>query len=152
MRNKGAIILVTVLLALISLYYLSFTFVVNKVESDADEYAETRFNSMNLKVDEFEKIHIIDSLSNRYLDSVENLTAFTLFKKYTYMDCKERELNLGLDLKGGMNITLEISAEDVILALANNQTDSTLIKALNDASSAKKEQTATDFIQLFGDS
>ncbi|MDD3687807.1 MAG: protein translocase subunit SecDF, partial [Bacteroidales bacterium] len=57
-----------------------------------------------------------------------------------------------LDLKGGMNITLEISAEDVILALANNQTDSTLIKALNDASSAKKEQTGTDFIQIFGDS
>lgn len=152
MRNKGAIILVTVLLALISLYYLSFTFVVNKVEGDADEYAETRFNSMNLKVDEIEKIHIIDSLSNRYLDSVENLTAFTLFKKYTYMDCKERELNLGLDLKGGMNITLEISAEDVILALANNQTDSTLIKALNEASTAKKEQTGTDFIQIFGES
>lgn len=152
MRNKGAIILVTVLLALISLYYLSFTFVVNKVESDADKYAEARFNSMNLKVDEFEKIHIIDSLSNKYLDSVENLTAYTLFRKYTYMDCKERELNLGLDLKGGMNISLEISAEDVILALANNQSDTTLVKALNEAASVKKEQTGTDFIKIFGES
>jgi SecD/SecF fusion protein len=95
MRNKGAIILVTVLLALISLYYLSFTFVVNKVESDADKYAETRFNSMNLKVDEFEKIHIIDSLSNRYLDSVVYLRHFTLFKNILTWIVRKGELNLG---------------------------------------------------------
>ncbi len=152
MRNKGAIILVSVLLVIISLYYLSFTFVVHNVESNADEYAQTRFEAMNLKVDEFEKIHITDSLTKRYLDSVSNKVVYSLFKKYTYMDCKERELNLGLDLKGGMNITLEISAEDVILALSNNRSDSTLNKALREATSVKSQQTGTDFIQIFGES
>lgn len=152
MRNKGAIILISVLLTLICLYYLSFTFAVKRVERKADKYAEAQFNSMNLKVDEFEKIRIIDSLTNRYLDSVENLTSFTLFKKYTYMDCKERELNLGLDLKGGMNISLQISAEDIVLALSNNPSDSTLIKAVKLASSTENTQSGKDFIQVFGES
>ena len=61
------------------------------VESNADEYAQTRFEAMNLKVDEFEKIHITDSLTKRYLDSVSNKVVYSLFKKYTYMDCKERD-------------------------------------------------------------
>ena len=149
MRNKGAIITVSVLLALICLYYLSFTFVSKRVESKADEYAEARFDAMNLDVDEYEEIHITDSLTKRYLDSMSNQVVYTLFKKFTYMDCKERELNLGLDLKGGMNITLEISAKDVILALSNNQSDSTLLKAIDEAS---KAQTGQDFIEVFGES
>lgn len=152
MRNKGAIILVAVLFVLISLYYLSFTFVVNRIENKADKYAMKQFEAMDLKVDEYEKIHILDSLSKKYLDSLSNEVVFTLFKKYTYMDCKERELNLGLDLKGGMNISIEISAEDVILALANNQSDSTLLKALDDASKQTKEQTGQNFIEVFGQS
>jgi SecD/SecF fusion protein len=152
MRNKGAIILVSVLLVLISLYYLSFTFVVQNVENNAEEYAQTRFEAMKLKVNETEKIHMIDSLTKKYLDSVSNKVVYTMLKKYTYMECKERELNLGLDLKGGMNITLQISAEDVILALANNQSDSTLIKALKDATSINSEQSGQDFIKIFGES
>ncbi len=151
MRNKGAIILVTVLLVIISLYYLSFTFAVKSVENNADEYAQTRFEAMNLKVDESEKIHIMDSLTRKYLDSLNNQVVFTLLKKYTYMECKERELNLGLDLKGGMNITLEISADEIIVALANNQADSTLLKAIEEAETLKSQQTGKDFIQIFGE-
>jgi SecD/SecF fusion protein len=152
MRNKGAIITVSVLLAVICLYYLSFTFVTKRVESKADEYAESQFEAMNLKVDEYEKIHIVDSLSKRYLDSMSNQVVYTLFKKYTYMDCKEREMNLGLDLKGGMNITLEISAQDVILALSNNPSDSTLLKAIKIANSKTEEQTGKNYIDVFGTS
>ncbi|HNQ67908.1 MAG TPA: protein translocase subunit SecDF [Bacteroidales bacterium] len=152
MRNKGAIILVSVLFVLISLYYLSFTFVVNRIEGKADKYAQKQFEAMNLKVDEYEQIHILDSLSKRYLDSISDKIVYSMFKKYTYMDCKERELNLGLDLKGGMNISIEISAEDVILALANNQSDSTLLKALDDASKQIKEQTGMNYIDVFGQS
>ena len=100
MRNKGAILLVTVLLTLICLYYLTFTFAVQKVERKAERYAESQFNSMNLDTDEARHIEITDSLVKYYLDSVENLTALNLFAKHTYMDCKKRELNLGLDLKG----------------------------------------------------
>ena len=150
MRNKGAIITVSVLLAVICLYYLSFTFVTNRVESKADDYANARFEAMNLEVDEYEKIHIVDSLTARYLDSMSNQVVYTLFKKYTYMDCKEREMNLGLDLKGGMNISLEISAQDVILALANNQRDSTLNKAIALANKETKEQTGQNYIEVFG--
>lgn len=152
MRNKGAIIFVSVLLALICLYYLSFTFVVSNVEKKADKYAHARFETMKLKVDEAGKIRIIDSLTTRYLDSMSNTVVYSMFKKYTYMDCKERELNLGLDLKGGMNITLEISAEDVILALSNNPTDTTLLKALKDASKQTDNQTGKNYIEVFGKS
>lgn len=151
MRNKGTIIFLTVLLILISLYYLSFTFVVKRVESRAEKFAESRFNQMNLKVDEFEKIRIIDSLRNRYLDSMSNQVVFNLIKKYTFMECKEREMNLGLDLKGGMNISLEISAEEIILALANNPLDSTLNAALLEARNISKTQTGHNYIVAFGE-
>lgn len=151
MRNKGAIITVSVLLTVICLYYLSFTFVTKRVESKAEDYAEARFEAMNLEVDEYEKIHIVDSLTKRYLDSMSNQVVYTLFKKYTYMDCKEREMNLGLDLKGGMNITLEISAQDVILALSNNPSDSTLLKAIDAANNEVKSQTGQNFIEIFGE-
>ncbi|MDD2633970.1 MAG: protein translocase subunit SecDF [Bacteroidales bacterium] len=150
MRNKGAIITVSVLLTVICLYYLSFTFMTKRVESKADNYAEARFESMKLEVEESEKIYIVDSLTKRYLDSMSNQVVYTLFKKYTYMDCKEREMNLGLDLKGGMNITLEISAQDVIKALSNNQSDSTLIKAIELANAGTIEQTGTNYIEVFG--
>jgi SecD/SecF fusion protein len=72
MRNKGAIITVSVLLTVICLYYLSFTFVSRRTESKADDYAEARFEAMNLEIDEFEEIHIVDSLTKRYLDSMQN--------------------------------------------------------------------------------
>ncbi|MDD4150119.1 MAG: protein translocase subunit SecDF [Bacteroidales bacterium] len=150
MRNKGAIITVSVLLTVICLYYLSFTFMTKRVESKADKYAAAQYESMNIKVEESEKIHIVDSITKRYLDSMSNQVVYTLFKKYTYMDCKEREMNLGLDLKGGMNITLEISAQDVIKALSNNQSDSTLIKAIKLANEETIEQTGKNYIEVFG--
>ena len=152
MRNKGAIITVSVLLTVICLYYLSFTFVSRRVESKADDYAEAKFEAMKLEVDEYEKIHIVDSLSKRYLDSMQNQVVYTLFKKYTYMECKEREMNLGLDLKGGMNITLEISAQDVILALSNNPSDSTLLNSINKANNEVEGQTGKNYIEVFGNS
>lgn len=152
MRNKGAIITVSVLLTMICLYYLSFTFITKRVENKADKYAAAQFESMNLKVEGSEKIHIVDSITKRYLDSMSNQVVYTLFKKYTYMDCKEREMNLGLDLKGGMNITLEISAQDVIKALSNNQSDSTLLKAIKLANAETTEQTGKNYIEVFGNS
>lgn len=150
MRNRGAIILVTVLLILICLYYLSFTFVVNRVENRADDFARNHFSTMNLDVPEYEELWIIDSLRNRYLDSISDEVVFKLFRDFTYMECKERELNLGLDLRGGMNITLEIAAEDIILALSNNQRDSTLNAALVHARRMDGRESGRNFIELFG--
>jgi len=147
MRNKGAIIFLTVLFVLISLYYLSFTFVARRIESKALNFAEAKFNALKLNVGEEEKLRIIDSLKTRYLDSMSNQKVFF---KYTYMECKQREMNLGLDLKGGMNISLEISAEEIIRSLCNNPMDSTFNAAMEEARTVTKNQTGQNFIEKFG--
>lgn len=153
MRIRGAIILVTVLLTLICLYYLSFTFVVNRVENRAADYAERQFEAMffDEEVAEYHQLYILDSLTNRYLDSISDQVVFNLFRKYTYKEVKERELNLGLDLRGGMNITMEIAAEDIIIALANNKTDETLLAALKRSREMDARETGRNFIDLFGE-
>jgi SecD/SecF fusion protein len=147
MRNKGAIIFLTVLFVLISLYYLSFTFVSRRIESKALNFAEAKFNALKLNVGEEEKLRIIDSLKTKYLDSMSNQKVFF---KYTYMECKQREMNLGLDLKGGMNISLEISAEEIIRSLCNNPMDSTFNAAMDEARTITKNQTGQNFIETFG--
>ena len=151
MRNRGAIILLSVLLAIISLYYLSFTFVVNKVESDADEYAQAYVDNGNYSnLTDADRNVLIDMQKKAYLDSVDNQVVYRLIRKYTYKDCKERELNLGLDLKGGMNISLEISAEDVLKSLARDKDNPALKIALDEAKKQTSDQTGTNFIESFG--
>ena len=151
MRNRGAIILLSVLLALISLYYLSFTFVVNKVEGDAEEYAQAYVDNGNYSnLTDADRNVLVDKQKKAYLDSVDNQVVYRLIKKYTYKDCKERELNLGLDLKGGMNISLEISAEDVLLSLSRDINDPALLAALEQAGKQTSDQTGTNFIETFG--
>ncbi|MBO4615435.1 MAG: protein translocase subunit SecDF [Bacteroidales bacterium] len=151
MRNRGAIILLSVLLALISLYYLSFTFVVNKVEGDAEEYAQAYVDNGNYSnLTDADRNVLIDKQKKAYLDSVDNQVVYRLLRKYTYKDCKERELNLGLDLKGGMNISLEISAEDVLMSLARDNNNPALLKAIEEAGKQTSDQTGTNFIESFG--
>lgn len=150
MRNRGAIILLSVLLAIISLYYLSFSVVTRVVENNADKHAQTQFANMNLQVDESQKIEMIDSITHRYLDSMKSVVVYPFIKKYTYMDCKERELNLGLDLRGGMNISMEISADEIILALSNNPSDSLLQRALKETSKQTENKTGQNYIEVFG--
>lgn len=135
MQNKGAVRLFAIIFAAISLYQLSFTFFTAKIERDAREYAQgdTR-------------------LERSYIDSMKGLDVynFLFLKKYTYQDCKEREINLGLDLKGGMNVVLEIAVEDIIRSLAAPQylTDPTFTQAMAAAKKAKANSTA-DLIDLF---
>ncbi len=151
MRNRGAIILLSVLLAIISLYYLSFTFVVNKVEGDAEEYAQAYVDNGNYgNLTDAERNSLIDKQKKAYLDSVDNQVVYRLIRKYTYKDCKERELNLGLDLKGGMNISMEISAEDVLLSLARDNNEPALQAAIENARKQTSDQTGTSFIETFG--
>ena len=151
MRNRGAIILLSVLLAIISLYYLSFTFVVNKVEGDAQEYAQAYVDNGNYgNLTDAERNSLIDKQKKAYLDSVDNQVVYRLIRKYTYKDCKERELNLGLDLKGGMNISMEISAEDVLLSLARDNNEPALQAAIENARKQTSDQTGTSFIETFG--
>lgn len=131
MQNRGAITFIAIVLAIASLYQLSFTYFAGRVEKKAEEYA---------KGDQLK-------LSN-YLDSMKNQPAYP-FKLFTYQQCKDRELNLGLDLKGGMNVTLEVSVSEILKSLSNNSTDTSFTKALARATEMQ-QFSKDDFITLFG--
>ena len=134
MQNKGAIRTFAILLALASLYSLSFSFFAKKVESDAKE---------------FSKGNLVKE--NAYLDSIrsENVYNFAWLRQFTYAECKEREINFGLDLKGGMNVTLEISVVDLLRELATDKNDSTIHRTIVRAQKLQ-ENSQDDFVTLFG--
>lgn len=138
MQNKGAVRLLAIIFAAICLYQLTFTYFAVKVERDAREYAQGNAQ-----------------LERNYLDSMKNEEVYNFFwlQKYTYQDCKEREINLGLDLKGGMNVILEIAVEDIIRSLAAPQylSDPTFTQAM-DAAKEKKASSTSDLIDLFAES
>ena len=132
MQNKGAFKFLAVIFALVCVYQLSFTYVSKRVENKAKEYKKGE---------------------TAYLDSIstEPVYNFLWLKKFTYKECKEREINLGLDLKGGMNVTLEVSVEDIVRSLGNYSTDSVFNKSIKLA--LKKQQNSqSDFVTLFAES
>ena len=139
MQSKGFIKLIAVLLGLACVYQLSFTFKTRSVEKKAAEYAA------QFPLDEQ------SAAEQHYLDSVQNLQVFNLgFKKFTYKECKEKELNLGLDLKGGMNVMLEVQVEDVVKALAgDSQNDPAFKEAIAEANEALKQGSSSDYIGDF---
>ena len=139
MQSKGFIKLIAALLALACVYQLSFTFKTRNVEKKAAEYA-AQFDADQRSEAE-----------QHYLDSVQNLPVYNMgFKSVTYKECKEKELNLGLDLKGGMNVMLEVQVQDVIKALAgNSQHDPAFVAALAEADAALKQGTSKDYIGDF---
>jgi SecD/SecF fusion protein len=146
MRNKGAIWTLAIALALVCIYQLSFTVVTYKVRRDANKYAARVIKSTNGKLDSLGL-----KIADRYLDSVssEPVYNFLWMKKYTYRDCQEREINLGLDLRGGMDVVLEVSTVDVIRSLANYSKDTTFNRALALAQLQMKSSNE-DFVTLFG--
>ncbi len=132
MRNKGAIQLVAILFAVFSLFHLSFTWVTRGVESDAKEYAQG---------------DVAKELA--YLDSMANEEVYFLgLKNFTYREAKERELNFGLDLKGGMNVTLEVSVVELVKTLSSDSQDTTFTAAIRKAQEYQKK-SQDDFITLF---
>ena len=162
MQNKGAIRFFAIAFALVCLYQLSFTYFAKRVESKANEYA---YNEMTQKMakelakgDNLKEQFYTDSIGIAkeayFIDSVSNETAYNFFwlRKYTYKECKARELNLGLDLKGGMNVMMEVSTVDVVRALANHTTDSLFNKAIDMALEKQQVSSNTDFVSLFEES
>ncbi len=139
MQSKGFIKLIAVLLALACVYQLSFTFKTRSVEKKAAEYAAS-----------FDLDHQAEA-EQHYLDSVQNRPVFNMgFKSFTYKECKEKELNLGLDLKGGMNVMLEVQVEDVVKALAgDSQNDPAFKEAIAEANKALHEGSSKDYIGDF---
>jgi SecD/SecF fusion protein len=160
MQSRGAIKFFAILFALVCLFQLSFTFVTYRVESKAEDYAAKEVwaeKAMDLsKGDMVLKGYLLDSITrSRYsyfLDSMNNEVVFNiLLRKYTFREVKERELNLGLDLKGGMNVTLEISVGSIIRGLSGNSQNPTFLAAL-DMAHEKMKTTSKDFVTLFGES
>jgi len=135
MQNKGAIILLSVVLGLVSIYQLSFTGATYKVKRDAKTYA---------KGDLVKETNYIDSISQLPKEKWS-------FLGNTFKECLKKELNLGLDLKGGMNVILEVSVEDILKAVSNYNPDKTFNQALVMAKQ-RQLQTKTDFLTLFGSS
>ena len=160
MQNKGAIKVFAIILALASIFQLSFTFFSNKVESNAVKYASND-QAINLanrlsQGDLVKQIYYLDSISKArkqyYLDSMSGEVIYNiLLKQYTYQDCKEREINLGLDLKGGMNVMLEVNVVDIVKALSGKSQDPTFKEAMNMAV-AKQRESQRNFLDLFAES
>ncbi len=138
MQNRNVIKIFAIIFAIVCLYQLSFTWVANGVEDDAVAYAAD-FNEDEREVKE-----------KFYLDSISSEQVFDiLLTSYTYAECQQREINLGLDLKGGMNVTLEVMVVDVVKALSNQNKDETFNAAIANTLSAQ-EDSQDDFVTIFG--
>ena len=159
MQNKGLIRFLAWAFALVCLFQLSFTFVTSNVESKAKKAAENYIKSEQTQkfvadraADAVEQQILVDSLRNareaRYLDS---MATEKVYLGYTYRQCQSREINLGLDLKGGMNVMLEVSTVDVVRALADHTEDPLFNQAIDNALAAQKKSTNRDFVSLFYD-
>ena len=130
MQNKGFVKVFSVLLTLVCLFYLSFSFVTRYYSSKAAEYAAG---------DPAKESQFIDSLSTQ-----------KVWLGYTLKQCREMEISLGLDLKGGMNVVLELNVADVLRSLSNKNTDENFNKAL-DLAYARQSTSQKDFIDLFAE-
>ncbi|HVN56917.1 MAG TPA: protein translocase subunit SecDF [Bacteroidales bacterium] len=132
MQNRGLIIILTVTLVLVTIYELSFTAVTYRVKRDAKEYAKGSL-----------------VLESQYLDSIALLSK----DQWSYLgnnfkECQKKEINLGLDLKGGMNVIMEVAVDDILRALSDYNPDKTFNQALAKAKDRRKISQA-DFIDLF---
>lgn len=138
MNNKRSIVFLTIVLSLICLYYLSFTYVAATIQQRATHDA----------TDDTGKIDF--SKKQAYLDNVWKQPVHRLFGiSYTYEEVKENELSLGLDLQGGMHVTLEVSPTELIQGLASNPQDKALLAALAKAQEQQLLQPHTSFATLF---
>ena len=141
MQNKGLIKLFAILFGLVSLYQLSFTYFASKVEKDAASYASKMVSTNDAR----EKA----AFERKYLDSVSNQQVVNLeVTQYTYDDIKAKEMNLGLDLKGGVNAILQVSVKEVLIGLSNDSKNEIFNNALNAADQRLKSSNDT-YLDLF---
>ncbi len=149
MKLKGLVWFFAIALVLISIYQLSFTWVVNSHEKNMKEKAERMVRMSNPGVKGDEKDDLVRKKLLRLLDSTRDQEIYPITGT-TYQKCKEKELNLGLDLQGGMSVTMDVSLEGLIKSLSNNPKNPQLLNALNAATQAKVN-SSTDYITLFSE-
>ena len=131
MQNKGLVITLAVCLALVSAFYLSFSFVTNSYDKKAVEYAQG---------DAAKEYQYLDSIAGE-----------KVWFGYTLKECREKELNLGLDLKGGMNVTMEVSVADILCVLSGHNTSDIFNQAIALANQ-KQKSSGADYLTLFFES
>ncbi|MBD3639196.1 MAG: protein translocase subunit SecDF [Crocinitomicaceae bacterium] len=162
MRNKGFFWSITIALALACIYQLSFTWATNSVEKDAEEYAEDMLDSLRINEVPYvvlnkdtldpadtENNKDIDLITNYYIDEyLRGQANEEVHFGYTYAECQENEINLGLDLQGGMSVTLEISVPELVADLAGN-TRNPAFKRAYESANQLANQGEGDFIDLF---
>ena len=137
MQNKGVIVFLTVIITALCLYYLSFTLVSNGVQQKANEYATDATGNVDF------------AKRRAYLDSVWRQPVYNfLGGDFTYQEIKETELGLGLDLQGGMHVTLEVSPVEIVKGIAGNPKDEAFNKSVDQAREEAKTSNAK-FVDLF---
>lgn len=137
MQNKGVIVFLTVIVTALCLYYLSFTFVSNGIQQRANEYATDASGN-------------VDFVKRRvFLDSIWREPVYNfLGADFTYQEIKETELGLGLDLQGGMHVTLEVSPVEIVKGIAGNPKDAAFNKSVDDAREIAKTSDEK-FVDIF---
>jgi SecD/SecF fusion protein len=151
MQNRSAIIIFTVLLALACLYSLSFSFFTSKFEADAQEFADFRVDSISNAATVALSADSLDYLEEKYKTQYtrqHGSEPLYPIVGLNYYDCEAQELKKGLDLEGGMSVTLEVSVPDMIINLADNSTSELFITAIADARELQKNADQP-FIELF---
>ena len=128
MQNKGFVRLLAAALLLVCLFYLSFSFVTSHYDKKAKEYA--------------------GGSTERYYNYMDSVSGDEVWIGYTLKQCREKEINLGLDLKGGMNVTLEVSVADILRALSGYNTSPAFNEALN-ATRIRQARSGDNFLRIF---
>ncbi|SDI16366.1 protein translocase subunit SecDF [Winogradskyella thalassocola] len=155
MQNKGIIKLFALLFGLVSIYQLSFTFKANQIEANAEQaaivkYADTEEDYQTKR--NIEEARYLDSLKTSKIkvgDNFEPIEVYNLgVAQYTYADVENNAMNLGLDLRGGINVILQISVKDILKGLANKSKDPVFNKALDDADELQKD-SQDSYLQSF---
>ncbi len=140
MQNKGLVKVFAIVFGLVCIYQLSFTYISTKVEGEAKEYA---VNKVAENVEDYAVVR--DKEEKKYLDSIGNQPVLL---GIDYNSAKEKELNKGLDLKGGINVILQISVRDILVGLSNNSKDPAFNQALDRATEIQKQGTDT-YLEAF---
>ena len=148
MKLKGLVWFFTITLILISVYQLSFTWVVNSHEKKMKLKAEKSVTIANPGISGDKKEELVREKFLHYLDSTRDEKIYPVLGT-TYQKSKENELQLGLDLQGGMSVTMNVSLDGLLKSLSNNPKDAQLLKAL-ETTNAEKVKSDLDFISLFG--
>src|SRR6266487_64744 len=158
MQLKGLVRFFTILLVLYSIYQLSFTWFIrsheNKLKDRAEKFVKARYpGARTQKPEDYPDSvkAVYDARLKRLEDSTKDVTlTYGLNGGISYQKAKENELNLGLDLQGGMNVTMEVEMTGLLKAMSNNSTDPTFLRALDNANKRKANSSA-NFITLFGE-